>query len=152
MYVLSSFCYFAQAACPVCISGMGVMVIVAKRLGMNLVSLGVLVGALSYSVLEMFTNKITRNRWNQTIIKLVLFSVILYTLTLNSGDIILIGSYYIDRIVFGGIIGAMLFKCSLFINELIKRRNGRVFFRFQKVFIVLSVLMVSSTLIHFLEL
>lgn len=69
---------------------------------------------------------------------------------LYSGDSIKVGSYYIDRVVLGGVIGAILTRIALHIHEIIKSKNGKVLFKLQKVVIVLLILIVSTTVIHYL--
>lgn len=150
MYALGSFYFPVMAACPVCVSGIGLLVIIAKYLGMSLVSVGVLVGALSYSVLDMMIGRISKEKLEREVLRLVLFLIILYILMLYSGDSIKVGSYYIDRVVLGGVIGAILTRIALHIHEIIKSKNGKVLFKLQKVVIVLLILIVSTTVIHYL--
>jgi len=57
----------------------------------------------------------------------------------------------IDKIVFGTVIGTVLFILSIFIDKLLRtKNNGKVYFPYQKVIIPVSLLSIASISLYFL--
>jgi hypothetical protein len=149
----------ASAVCPVCTVAVGAGVVGLREFGVSDVITGIWFGALIVSSILWMINWLERKKIRFIFRKIgisilfyILFVVPLYFWKVKGIQIVgaagntVLG---IDKIVFGIIIGAILFILATMAHEFLKNKNeGRTLFPFQKVAVPVVILIVGSIITH----
>jgi len=146
----------AQAICPVCTIAVGAGVGLSRWLGIDDTITGLWVGALIVSSIAWTINwmnkKNFRFKGRKISITLGYYLVIIAPLYWKG----IIGHDYnkiwgIDKLVFGIVVGSMVFLASvLWYNNLKKKNNDKAYFPFQKVAMPVGFLAIFSAIFYFI--
>ena len=142
---------FANPACPVCTIAIGTALPIAHRLGVPDMVAGIWVGAflaiLGYWIIKFFDKR----GWNfpgrnALILTLSVASIgFIYLGTTPYNPCSYFGFLRIDPVLFGTIIGAILFIITEKAYDFMKaRNNGHAHFPFEKVVLPIVVLSIAS--------
>lgn len=137
----------AYANCPICIVTVGGGLFIAKKLGIDDLLVSIWISGLNTAIAFWIAKKIKRRLLNNPLF----WSLSIYILTIaylwyakqigHSGNTFL----GIDKIVFGMTAGLLIFLLAIFIDKLIRYKNGgKVLFYYQKVIIpVFSLILIT---------
>lgn len=142
---------FANPACPVCTIAIGAALPIAKRMGVPDMVAGIWVGAflaiLGYWIIKFFEKR----NWNFTgrntlILTLSVASIgFIYFGQVTYNPCTYFGFLKIDAILFGTIIGAILFIVTEKLYDFMKaRNNNHAHFPFEKVVLPIVALTIAS--------
>ena len=145
----------ALAVCPVCTIAIGAGVGLSRWLGVDDSITGLWIGAIILSSAFWTNNYLIKRKWN--FIGSLLLSIIFYyaivLIPLYTKDIIghpfnkLCG---IDKLLFGIVLGSILFLFSFWLDSYIKKSNhNKVRFYYQKVVIPIIILVITSIILYF---
>ncbi|MHB9019886.1 MAG: hypothetical protein ACYC3G_03400 [Minisyncoccota bacterium] len=146
----------AYAICPVCIVAVGAGVGIAEEFGVDDTIVGLWVGALIIAMAWWTVNwLIKKNKCFKGCGSMTFLAYYLLTLVplYSSG---LIGKelnklWGIDRLLFGVVIGSLLFYVGTNLHFYLKAKNNdRVYFPFQKVVLNIAVLLLASGIFYLL--
>lgn len=142
---------FANPACPVCTIAIGAALPLTRRIGVPDMVAGIWVGAflaiLGYWIIKFFDKK----KWNffgrnALILALSIASIgFIYLGQVTYNPCTYFGFLKIDAILFGTIIGAILFILTEKLYDFMKaKNNGHAHFPFEKVVLPIVVLTIAS--------
>ena len=146
------------AHCPLCTGAIGAAAVSAKMMGVDTSIIGVFVGAFGISTGIWIARKLKRRIPLQTpliVLASFLLTIIpLYPLDVGSFylPVLLVGKagtvfnkvYWIGKLLFGSVLGAVVSWGAYGIHIGIKKFNGRVLFPFQGVAITLLALILAA--------
>lgn len=148
----------AQAVCPLCVVAVGGGLEISRWLGIDDIVTALWIGALTVSLALWTIDWLERKNIlffaKKTIVFLTYYFLIvasLYYLNIfeNSFDKIL----GVNKIILGIIIGSVVFwGVSQYQVYLKKKNNNKVFFKFQKVVIPVSALIILSIIFYYITL
>ncbi len=156
---LLSFSGLVHAHCPLCTAAIGGAVLGAEYFGLGAGIAGLFVGAFAISTGLWLAGKIKTQYFPFQTPLLVLASFLLTVIPLQylSSQTFFFpalwfgtsGSafnqvYFLNKLLVGSVLGAVLSLLALRLHRLLKAWKGRVFFPFQGVVLTLAVLLVSS--------
>lgn len=146
----------AKAVCPVCIVAVSTGLGLSRWLGVDDVISSIWIGALLASTSIWTLTWLKLKNWDFKYSKFVI-PVSFYLLTLVPlyyAEVIghpLNKIFGIDRIIFGTVLGTVVFLVGVWLNNFLKEKNqGKQFFSYQKVVVPFLVLLAVSLLIFFL--
>lgn len=142
---------FANPACPVCTIAIGAALPLTRRIGVPDMVTGIWVGAflaiLGYWIIKFFDKK----KWNffgrnALILALSVASIgFIYLGQVTYNPCTYFGFLKLDAILFGTIIGAILFILTEKLYDFMKaKNNGHAHFPFEKVVLPIVVLTIAS--------
>lgn len=142
---------FANPACPVCTIAIGAALPITRHLGVPDIVAGIWVGAflaiLGYWIIKIFEKK----NWNFfgrnfIILALSVASIgFIYLGQVKYTPCTYLGFLKLDAILFGSIIGALLFIITEKLYDFMKaKNNGHAHFPFEKVVLPIVVLSIAS--------
>ena len=155
---------FAYAHCPLCTAAVGAAAISAKYYGLDVSIIGLLIGAFGVSTGLWIGLKIKKDylKYQLPIIVLASFLLTVIPLLYVDKDMIYLpllvlgpaGSalnkvYWVNKMLFGSVIGALITLVAFFVHDYIKKLNGKVLFPFQGVVITLVFLVASGVSLYF---
>lgn len=152
-----------HAHCPICTAAVGAAAISAKYYGMDVSIIGLLIGAFGISTGLWIGLKIKKYfRFQFPIIILASFLLTVIPLLVISNEavyfpLLLFGEsgsilnrvYWINKLLFGSVIGGLVTSFAYLIHVYIKKQNGKVLFPFQGVAITLAFLALSGLSLYF---
>ena len=151
---------FVSAHCPLCAGAVGVAAVGASYMGIDNSIVGLFVGAFSISTGIWFAKKIKKKYFKFQSFSLVLSSFLLTVIPsakvvndLSYFKFVLFGLnkiYFIDKILVGSIIGALITLFALYLHNKIKQINGKVLIPYQGVFLTLILLIMISIPMYFM--
>jgi hypothetical protein len=152
-----------SAHCPLCTAGAGILAITAARLGVNVVVVGVLVGAFALA-LSLWLPKLVKKQYfarQSTVLAVVIFlstiiPIMPFIREFSSINIFLFGpygswfnrTYMFDTFLVGSILGAGIMLCSPSLSQAISRARGGKLWQYQGITLTFSLLVVTSILIQ----
>lgn len=145
----------AYAMCPVCTAAVAAGVGLSRYLGVDDTVIGVWIGALIVSTAMWTVNWLAKKKITFPLSNLI--TTVVYFLLIMGPlywtDIVghplnkIIG---IDKLLFGSLLGAVVFVSSVMTHNFLKKRNsGKSHFDFQKVVIPVSFLIIASAVMYF---
>lgn len=152
-----------HAHCPICTVAVGAAAISAKYYGLDTSIIGLLIGAFGIST-GLWIGLKAKKYFRFQLPLIVLASFLLTLVPLLYIDkspvylpLLLLGQpgsllnrvYWLNKILFGGIIGGLITLAAFYIHTHIKKVNGRVLFPFQGIVITLIFLIISSLGLYF---
>ena len=159
-------CVSVSAHCPLCTGAVAGAAVVAKYYGMDLIILGLFVGAFGISTGLWVGRKIRTEYFKFQLWTIVLLSFLLTVIPLRllGGENVYIsirwfgdvGSmfnkvYWMDRLFFGSLVGGLLSVFAFGIHNTVKRHNaGNVLFPFQGIAFTVSVLVIAGIVVQLL--
>jgi hypothetical protein len=143
--------------CPVCTVAVAAGIGILEKWGVNKIIIGLWLGALVVSSIAWMIDYLNRKNIHflfRKILVVILFYAIfivpLYYIKINNLPVMGDPSniiFGIDKILFGVIIGTFIFIFAiLFDNYLRKINDNSILFKYQKVIIPLSVLIIASVI------
>lgn len=146
----------AKAVCPVCTIALGAGVGLCRWLGIDDVISGIWIGGLAVSIILWILNFIAKKQisfpYSRFIISLLLYLIIiapLYFLDIIGHPLNRI--WGMDKLLFGIIIGSIVFLLSFWFHNFLKNKNqGKSFFPYQKVVLPVLSLIIISLIFNFL--
>lgn len=150
------FAGFVKAVCPICIVAVGSGLGFSRWLGVDDIITSLWIGALLASSSIWTIIWLNKKNWGfkyqkivipaayylLTIVPLYYYGIIGHSLNKIFG---------IDRIIFGTVLGTIIFMASVRLHNYLKKRNGlKSFFPYQKVVLPITVLLIASFIIYFL--
>jgi hypothetical protein len=145
----------ALAVCPVCTVAVGAGLGLAEYLGIDDSISGLWIGALIVSISIWTINWLTRKNIKFKGRKILIFAVY-YLLVLGplwkKG---MIGHPYnklcgIDKLLFGIILGTILFSAGVLFHSYIRKRNGDIsYFKGQKIVFGIAPFVIASIILYF---
>lgn len=154
----------ATAHCPLCTGAIGATAVSAKYYGLDLTLIGMLIGAFGISTGLWAGRGIKRQFISYQLPIIVILSFLLTVIPLRFISeeniyipILLMGEpgsmlnrvYWIDKIIFGGIIGGFTTILAFWLHIRIKKLNGKVLFPYQGIALTLALLLMSGLAMHF---
>lgn len=155
----------AHAHCPLCTAAVGAAAVSAKYFGVDTSIIGLLIGAFGVSTGLWLALKVKRQffKFQAPIIVLLSFllTVIpllalmpeyLYLPLLLFGDpgSIMNKVYWINKMLFGSIIGGFVTLFAYYTHVHIKRIRGKVLFPFQGIILTIAFLAITSLGLYFM--
>ena len=151
------------AHCPICTLAVGAAAVSAKYYGLDVSIIGMLIGAFGISTGLWIGLKIKKYfKFQFPLIVAASFLLTVIPLLAISNDTIYFpllffgpsGSvlnkvYWIDKLLFGSIIGGLVTLLAYLTHIYIKKQNGKVLFPFQGVIVTLFFLAVSGLILYF---
>ena len=148
------------AVCPICTVAVGAGLGISRAFGIDdavtSVWIGGLILSMSFWSLDFlgkkkykFLNKISFKTLSIIVIVLMYLLVLI---PLWYGGYIgrPINTYLgIDKIIFGTVIGSIAFQLGKVLDEMIRKMKGKILFPYQKVVFPVSLLLLSSLVLHF---
>ena len=141
--------------CPVCTVAVGAGIGLSRWLGVDDLISGLWVGGLIVSLIGVTILWLNKKNLKSNLLKIIII-FLYYFLTIGSLYWTkIIGApcnhlWGLDRIVWGTIIGSVVFLVSyIFHLWLKKKNNNKVYFPFQKVVIPVTFLLITSFIINF---
>jgi len=147
---------FTKAVCPLCVVAVGAGLGLSRWFGIDDVVLSIWIGALLFALSVWTLIWLEKKKWNFKYDKIIIFAAyyILTLVPLYYADIIghpLNKIWGIDKIIFGAVIGTVVFALSYWLHNYLKaKNNGKVYFDYQKVVIPLVVLLLTSIVFYLL--
>jgi len=146
----------AKAFCPVCTIAIGAGVGFSRWVGIDDAISGVWIGGLTISMVFWTLDWINKRKFKiafkNYIIPLVFY--VLVIAPLYSWNIMghpLNKMWGIDKILFGIILGSVVFLLSALTHTLLKKKNNsKSYFPYQKVAFPVSFLLITSLILHFI--
>lgn len=145
-----------KAVCPLCVVVVGAGLGFSEWIGIDDVVASIWIGALLVSITMWTLIEMKKHNW-RFLYDTVVVPLVYYLLTLvplyYSG---IIGHplnkiFGIDKIVFGTVIGTVVFLLSNWLHQYLKQRNnGKSLFSYQKVVIPVVILLLISMIFHLL--
>lgn len=152
------------AHCPLCTAAVGAAAVSAKYYGLDASIIGLLIGAFAISTGLWIAIKIKKKYFKIQSALIVLSSFLLTVIPLSgiiddsayvpmllfgaSGSL-LNKAYWINKILLGSLVGALLTIAAFWLHTCIKKINGKVLFPFQGIAITLAFLAVSGISLYF---
>jgi hypothetical protein len=142
--------------CPVCTVAVAAGVGVLREFGVNDIITGFWFGALIISSIAWMIDWLNRKNihfiFKPQLVIVSFIAIFIWPLYLwgimGAANNVIFG---IDKILFGSIIGGILFILAIFSNNYLKKINGdKVMINYQKILIPLVYLIVASIIMHFL--
>lgn len=143
----------AKAHCPLCTGAVGAAAVSASYFGFDASVIGVFVGAFAVSTGMWFGSSLKKNYVKFQLPTIVIASFLLTIIPVMSAvnDNMLFFAFstpiFMNKLLFGGILGGIAVPSSYFVHKKIKERRGRVLFPYQGVvFTLLSLLLIVASL------
>jgi hypothetical protein len=158
-FLLSLSARVSYAVCPVCTIAVGAGLGLSRFLGIDDLATGVWVGGFLTSLSLMTSNWLHKKELFKKMEKIYLdfsiyiLSIALIFLPLDMANITghpnnkIIG---IDKLLFGSLVGTLIFLGSIFIDKKIRKMNGKQLIDYQKVIIPVSLLAIVSLIFYFI--
>ena len=156
IYFLLIFCFFLfktikiKAVCPLCAVGIGIGLGLSRWLKVDDLISGIWIGgflmSLSLWTINWLKNKNIKFKFRNFFIILLFYFLTIFPLYYYQ----IIGHPLnkflgIDKLLFGIIVGTFIFLFGVWFHNFLKKKNqGKSFFPFQKVFIPILFLIISS--------
>jgi len=171
LFILSVLIFFVSgtapvfAHCPLCTGAVGVAAVSAKYFGLDSSIIGILIGAFGVSTGFWVGRAIKKQFIVYQLHLIVILSFLLTVIPLRFiGDenvylpLLLAGEpgsflnkvYWIDKIIFGGIIGGLVTIFAFWLHNHIKKSYGKVLFPFQGAVLTLALLLITSLTLYFI--
>ncbi|GIW64397.1 MAG: hypothetical protein KatS3mg092_0330 [Patescibacteria group bacterium] len=145
------------AVCPVCTVAVVGGIEITRMLGVDDLITGVWVGGLIVSMAFWLSDWFAKKKFLKPIIRETLSLVIFYLLTIPfliwNKMIGIKGNVFlgVDKIVFGVLVGSIIFILGVLTEKFLRRLNkGKVFIYYQKVIIPVLFLTIISLIFYFL--
>jgi hypothetical protein len=146
----------AKAVCPVCVVAVSACVGLSEYLGIDDTISGLWIGGLLVSMIAWTIDWLKRKNirfYGRKILVAILFYV--FTIgPLYKSEIIghpLNKFWGMDKLLLGIITGSIAFMLAVFLNNLLKKKNGgKVFFPFQKVVVPIVISVILSGIFYYL--
>ena len=152
------------AHCPICTAAVGAAAISAKYYGLDISTIGLLIGAFGISTGLWIGLKVSKRYFKfqlPTIVAASFFLTVIPLLYISNDTIyfplLLFGQsgsvlnkvYWIDKLFFGSFIGGLATLFAYSIHIYVKKQNGKVLFPFQGVAVTIFFLAVSGLILYF---
>ena len=144
----------AKAVCPLCVIAVGAGLGLSRWLGVDDVVSSVWIGALLVSMILWTLIEMEKKKWRFTY-DAIIISLVYYLLTfvpLYYAGIVghplnkFLGT---DKIIFGTVVGSVVFLLAHWLNLYFKQKNkGKPFFPYQKVVLPIVVLILTSSIFY----
>lgn len=147
--VFSSF-----AVCPICTVAVGAGLAISKSLGIDDTVISVWIGGLLMSLTIWTINWLSQKKWTfpgfQVLIGLIYISLVFIPLYLGKSLFLLGNSLLgVDKIIFGSMVGALVFIGASEFYQFLKQKNGgKAHFPFEKVVIPVLALALTSLVFY----
>ncbi len=147
-----------QAHCPLCVGGAVVGLSIARFFGIDDAITGLwlaaLIGALSFWTDGALSKKIKFAYW-RPVLYLAFFGIMLWSMYAFNDWVITNLKFYlinkhagqllgVDKLTFGLLLGGVVFYIVDAINDYLIKRNGKVYFQFQRVIVPLTSILILS--------
>ena len=164
LFLLIDLIPLVHAHCPLCTAAVGAAAISAKYYGLDTSIIGLLIGAFGISTGLWIGLKIKNQyfRFQLPIIVLASFLLTVVPLVYIDKDMIYLpllifgpaGSilnkvYWVNKLLFGSVIGGLTALIAYLIHIFIKKQRGKVLFPFQGVILTLIFLAASGLSLYF---
>jgi len=139
----------AYAQCPACIVTVGGGLLIAKKLGIDDLLVSIWISALNTAMALWIASSIKKKLLNNSILWSLIFYIFTIVYLYYSKQLFHPKNTFLglDKIITGMTIGLLVALFSVFIDKLIRKRNGNeVLLYYQKVIIPL-VLLILTTII-----
>jgi hypothetical protein len=144
----------AQAICPVCTIAVGAGLGISRALGVDDTVTSVWIGgmmmSLTFWTIDWLAKKEKKIPYPKLLVPLfwygLTFAPLLYTKVIGLTHNRILG---IDKIVFGTVIGTLVFLLGRYLDGLVRKKYGKQFFQFQKVVFPVSALAIASIILYF---
>lgn len=165
LVILAAIAPSVSAHCPLCTAAVGAAAVSAKYYGLDISIIGLLIGAFAISTGLWAGLKIEKEffKFQFPIIVLVSFLLTVFPLLYISNDtvyfpLLLVGKagsilnkvYWVNKVLLGSIIGALVTLSAYYSHIYIKKINGKVLFPFQGVALTLAFLFASGLSMYFI--
>ncbi|MEK6904401.1 MAG: hypothetical protein AABW87_02290 [Nanoarchaeota archaeon] len=168
IFLISIFLFFvlpsAYAHCPLCTGAVVAGAAGAKYLGLDVTIIGIFVGAFAISLGLWVSRKIKSYFKYQSLVIIILSFILTvvpvmpYVNDLVPVPVLLTGGagsllnkvYFVNKLLLGSIIGAVVTFIGYLLHLLIKVRHGKVIVPFQGVVITMLLLLLASVPVYFI--
>lgn len=145
----------AQPVCPICVVAVAGGLGLSRWFKVDDVVSSIWIGALLMALVLWTISWLRKKKWNFKFSDIVVF-LLYYLFTyipLYFAKIIGQGNNILgmDKVLFGSILGTLIFIFSLWFNNYLKiKNNGKGYFYYQKVVVPFAVLILSSLIAYFI--
>ena len=145
-----------KAVCPLCVVAVGAGLGFSEWLGIDDVVASIWIGALLVSMILWTIIEMRKHNWKfhfDTAITSLAYYLLTFVPLYYAG---IVGHPYnrifgIDKIIFGTVIGTIVFLLSHWLHLYLKKKNnGKSFFNYQKVALPIALLLLTSLVFHLL--
>ena len=156
LFALALFSKPVQAVCPVCTVAVGAGVGISRLIGIDDSITGVWIGGLIISSGLWMADFIRKKQWKIPILEIlsILLMLLFVIPPLYWSNMIgitnntLLG---IDKIIFGSVIGSLIFFLGVGIDKLLRSiNNNKVYIYYQKVIVPVLLLSITSLFLYFI--
>ena len=143
----------AKAVCPVCVVAVSAGLGFSRWLGVDDVVSSIWIGALLASTSIWTIIWLNKKNWSFKYQKIIIpvTYYLLILVPLYYADIIghsLNKIFGIDKIIFGAVLGTIVFLASIWLHNFLKKKNqGKQFFYYQKVVLPVVILIITSLIL-----
>lgn len=142
-----------EAVCPVCTVAVGAGVGVSRMIGIDDTITGIWIGGLIISSGLWLADFVRKKNWKipfPEFLSIILMMIFVIPSLYWSKMIGLSGNSFlgVDKIIFGMIIGSLIFFLGVFIDKFLRKiNNNKVFIYYQKVIIPVLLLSITSLIL-----
>lgn len=146
----------AQPVCPVCVVAVAGGLGLSRWFGVDDIVSSIWIGALLMALVLWTISWLRKKNWNfkfSDIVVFLLYYLFTYIPLYYAG---IIGQatnkiWCIDKVLFGSIVGTLVFIFALWFNNYLKiKNNGKGYFAYQKVVVPFIILFLSSLIAYFI--
>ena len=140
-------------ACPICSATLGTAAVSANYFGMDVSIFGIFIGAFSIPTGQWFSSFIKERNFktHPSLIVFVSFLTnVLSILLFDPGGSIFYRIYWYAKILIGCVAGALITLLAFWIHKKIIQKKKRTFFKFQRLAITLSLLIITSLVLYWI--
>jgi len=144
------------AVCPICTVAVGAGLAISKKFGIDDTITSVWIGGLLMSVSIWTINWLGKKKWtfpgHQVVIGLVWYGITFVPLYFTEALFIPNNTILnIDKIIFGTLVGSLVFAATVSLYQYLKAKNGgKAHFPFEKVAIPVAGLILTSLVFYFI--
>ena len=144
-----------SAHCPLCTGAVVAGAMGAKYLGLDIIILGIFVGAFAISTGLWIARKLKNYFKYQNIliiISMFLFTIIPALVFVKDMTYINLFSkvYFVNKLLLGSIIGSIITLFAYYLHNYIKLKHGKVLFPYQGVILTVLLLIIASIPVYFI--
>lgn len=142
------------AVCPICTAAVGAGLAISKSLGIDDTVFSVWIGGLLASVSLWTVNWLIKKKWTftgfQALVGLLFYGSAFATLYFTNSLFVTGNTIFgIDKVIFGTLIGSLVFLGASELYQTMKRQNnGKAHFPFEKVVIPVAALALTSLVFY----
>lgn len=142
-----------SAHCPLCIAGAGAGLTLSRLLGIDDAITGVWMGAFLGAIAFWTDTALAKKRkipFSKPLIYIAIFATSIWSFYKFNLVVRMVQIFGLDKLTFGMVSGGVLFYLVDIFDDLMIKKNGRVFFPYQRIAVSLGSMLILSLAIFYL--